>query len=29
MIAGPVPRWEKIVVALIIFCVIGYIWTLQ
>jgi lipopolysaccharide export system protein LptC len=29
VIAGPVPRWKKVVVAVIVLCVIGYVWTLQ
>jgi hypothetical protein len=29
VIAGPLPRWQKIVLALLVLCVIGYVWTLQ
>jgi hypothetical protein len=29
VIAGPSPRWRKIVLALLALCIIGYVWTLQ
>jgi hypothetical protein len=29
MSTGSLPRWQRIVVALLALCVIGYIWALQ